>query len=119
MSQANLIGLCSDNLVTILQPSSTINCVSCGDGIYIDISSNTVSPITPPTIVSISLSGASFIYGTVTITGPTTVTIGGSTFTGTSPPTTLPFQAFVNGSSVVLSITGAATGYTYYIAKLS
>jgi hypothetical protein len=27
MSQANLIGLCSDNLVTILQPSSTIECI--------------------------------------------------------------------------------------------
>jgi len=27
MSQANLIGLCSDNLITILQPSSTIECL--------------------------------------------------------------------------------------------
>ena len=119
MSQATLLGLCSDNLVTILQPSSTINCLSCGDGVYIDISSTAVTPITPPTVVSIPLTGGSFIHGSVTITGPTTVTIGGSTFTGNSPAIPLPFQAFVNGSSTILTIMGNATGYTYSIATLS
>jgi hypothetical protein len=119
MSQATLLGLCSDNVVTILQPSSTIECLNYGNGVYVDISSNTVSPITPPATVSIPLPGAAFIHGSVTITGPTTVTIGGSTFTGTSPATTLPFQAFVNGSSTILSISGSATGYTYSIATLS
>ena len=119
MSQATLLGLCCDNVVTILQPSSTIECLSCGNGVYIDISSNTVTQPITSLIVSIPLTGASFIHGSVTITGPTTVTIGGSTFTGTSPATALTFQAFVNGSSVTLTITGAATGYTYSIAKLN
>jgi len=117
MSQATLIGLCSDNVVTILQPSSTIECLSFGNGAYTDISSTAVTG--PPTTVSIPLPGSAFIHGSITITGPTTVTIGGSIFTGNSPATSIPFQVFVDGSNVILNITGAATGYTYSIATLS
>ena len=42
MSQANLIGLCSDNLITILQPSSTIECLGSS------AQSGALGPVTVP-----------------------------------------------------------------------
>lgn len=52
MSQANLIGLCSDTLVTILQPSSTIECLGSASvsGILgpVTVAINGSSQISPP-----------------------------------------------------------------------
>lgn len=114
MSQATLLGLCSDNVVTILQPSSTIECSSfpCG-GTYTDISdiSGTYSaPILLPS------TGNAFVTGSVTGAAPTTVTIGN--FTVTSTATTIPFQTFATGP-LLLTVNGTGPyTYTYTISVL-
>ena len=114
MSQVTVLGLCSDNLVTILQPSSTINCISCGNGTYLDVSSNSG---TVATHLEIPIAGSAFVSGSVAITGQTTVTIGGASFSGSVTP--LPFQTFANGPAVYLDISGSATSYSYTISQLS
>jgi len=114
MSQATLLGLCSDNVVTILQPSSTIEC-PLGCGSYVDVSSNT-GGFVGSTVVQIPITGSVFISGVVTATGPTTVTIGGvSTI---SSGLSIPFQTFAIGSNVILAVTGNGSGYSYTIARL-
>ncbi len=115
MSQVTLLGICSDNVVTILQPSSTINCVTCGCDAYSVSATQAPTPYTTP--VKIDISGSVFISGTVVTAGNTvTVSIGGASFSGS---TSVPFQVFATGSSVILTITGASTSYSYTIARYS
>jgi len=111
MSQATFIGLCSDNVVTILQPSSTIECI-CSAGVYIDISSN--AGVGLP--LSIPINGSVLVAGSVTVGGAATVTIGGSVFKGSG---TIPFQVFATGTSVVLTCTDNSATWSYRISKLS
>jgi len=118
MSQATLIGLCSDNVVTILQPSSTIECPDTYAGMYVDISSNSGDFNNP---LSISVLGTAFITGTITNPGlgtSTTVTIGD--FTVTSTASIIPFQTFITvAGSVYLTVTGSGTyTYSYTVYKL-
>ena len=70
MSQASFIGLCSDNLVTILQPSSTIQCI--GDSVT---SSGTYGSSFP---LSITLSPGNYILS-INITTPISWVAGSST----------------------------------------
>jgi len=57
MSQATLIGLCSDNVVTLLQPSSTIECTV----------NDYVTPTTVSFVSSTTISGTGRLDGYVTI----------------------------------------------------
>jgi len=118
MSQATLIGLCSDNLITILTPSSTIECGNYENPKYVfDLSGSSiyVAPLTIP------LSGPSLIIGTITPTlWPVTVSIGGFTRTVTDPTISqIPFQIVASGTSVILTVSagvGVAVSYTVYRA---
>ena len=112
MSQATLLGLCSDNVITILHPSSTIECI-CNNGVYqFDISGDIV-----PSRQKIDISGAAFVSGTVTTDdGPLSVTVGSNIFSSTS--STVHFQTFATGQSIYLDISGNGTiTGTYSIYK--
>ena len=100
MSQATLLGLCSDNIVTILQPSSTIECISCC-GSYVDVSYNTGNYIP---YVNIPISGSVIISGAVQSVSPNSiaVTIGDSKFY--TPGDRVYFNTFATGPSVNLYI---------------
>ena len=111
MSQATLIGLCSDNVVTILQPSSTIEC-PCTSGIYTGVSDASGTYTVP---VQIPVVGSIYIEGTVSGPGPTTVTIGD--FAVTSTAVTIPFQTFAQAyGTLFLTVSGPGPiTYTYRI----
>ena len=112
MSQATVVGLCSDNVVTILQPSSTIECITCGcGGVYVDVSNNTGSGVP----YSIAINGSVLVAGTVTTIGAATVTVGGAMFKGSG---SIPFQVFATGTSIVLSCSEAGAAWSYTISKL-
>lgn len=77
MSQANLIGLCSDNLVTILQPSSTIECLGSTSN------TGTLGPFTIPINGSAQASSVPLPPGNYILS--VNLTSAGSTFfTGTA-----------------------------------
>ena len=105
MSQATVVGLCSDNVVTILQPSSTIECTTCG--VYIDVSGNVGIGLP----YSIQIDGAVLVAGSVITSGQATVLVGGAVFNGSG---TIPFQVFATGTSVILTCSdpGATASYT-------
>jgi len=111
MSQATLVGLCSDNVVTILQPSSTIEC-TCSGGVYVDVSSNSGTGLP----YSIVINGSVLVAGSVTASGAETVTVGGAVFKGSG---TIPFQVYATGTYVVLSCSDTGATWTYTISKLS
>ena len=94
MSQATLIGLCSDNLITILQPSSTIECTT-GECCFGPTGPSGPSGATGP----IGATGPSGATGPIGATGAT----GSITFSG-------PNNAVVysNGSGIT-----ADSGLTY------
>ena len=65
MSQATLLGICSDNVVTILTPSSTIEC-----GPFSDIVSTTalaVGPVTGPLVFTLPLADQVLVTGSLQI----------------------------------------------------
>jgi hypothetical protein len=110
MSQATFVGLCSDNVVTILQPSSTIECI-CGGGVYVDASSTSGTGLP----YSIPINGAVQVSGSVTTAGAATITVGGSIFSGSG---TIPFQVFATGATVILSCSDASAAWSYTISAL-
>lgn len=136
MSQATLLGLCSDTVVTILQPSSTIECpLGCSEP---GIQSFAPTPITidTPTILPIAAICATFVSGYVefdiaSVTGPTgSVTVILGSFKATYPlPTTyvgpviIPFQTISQANpTLTVSVTAATTGnptlYSYSTLQL-
>jgi len=103
-----VLGLYSDNVVTVLQPSSTIECSS-----YSAIQTGTVALgtsfyVPAPTLVT------GYITATVA-TGKLTVTLNGTTINTpyvVGPTTTIPFTFFATGN-VTLAIAGATGTVTY------
>ena len=106
MSDSTLIGICSNNLVTIMYPSSTSECTQRG---------TTFPTSTGPTpFVSstrISLSGPSIVSGSADLSTGSTLTIAGQTFTAP----TVTFQTAVTGSSLMLSVSGTITNGSYTV----
>jgi len=134
MAQATLLGLCSDTVVTILQPSSTIECpLGCS---VPGIQSFAPAPITTPTVLPIASACVTLMSGYVefdiaSVTGPTgsvTVTLG--SFKATYPlpttyvgPVVIPFQTITQGNptltaSVTAATTGNPTQYSYSTLQL-
>ena len=117
MSQATLIGLCSDNLVTILQPSSTIQCSTCpglvtsvgpaalGTGVVIPPSSGTLQ------FTDISSSVGAYLQINVGTTVLSQTPIP-SNYRG---PVTIPFQTLSGGRLTVIlnGLTGVGPNYSY------
>jgi hypothetical protein len=117
MSQATLIGLCSDNLVTILQPSSTIQCSVCpslvtsvgpaalGAGVVIPPSSGTIQ------FTDISSSVGAYLQIAVG-TAVLSQTPIPSNYRG---PVTIPFQTLSGGLLTVTlnGLTGVRPTYSY------
>jgi hypothetical protein len=103
-----VLGLCTDNVVTVLQPSSTIECSGCGN-----IETGTVALgasfyVPAPTLVT------GYITATVA-TGAVTVTLNGTTINTpyvVAPTATIPFTFFATGN-VTLAIAGATGTVTY------
>ena len=110
MSQATLIGLCSDNVVTILQTSSTIEC-TCSGGVYVDVSSNSGTGLP----YSIAINGSVLVAGSVTTIGAATVTVGGTIFQGSG---VIPFQVFATGTTIFLSCSDISAAWSYTISTL-
>lgn len=131
MSQATLLGICSDNVVTILHPSSMIECPL----------GPTSSPLLGPfpflgTSVTISTNSPALLSGYVTFPvsipvaiQPASVSVTVGTFaatypvpTGYSGPIVIPFQAATNGVPVTLAttevnVTVAAPTYSYSVVS--
>ena len=102
-----VLGLCTDNVVTVLHPSSTIECSSS------NIQRGTVALgtsfyVPAPTLVT------GYITATVA-TGTVTVTLNGTTINTPyiiGPTTTIPFTFFSSGN-VTLAVAGATGTVTY------
>jgi hypothetical protein len=112
-----VLGICSDNVVTVLHPSSTIECgIPNGCGFpngCCGIQTGTVALgtsfyVPAPTLVT------GYITATVT-TGQVTVTLNGTTINTpyvVGPAATIPFTFFATGN-VILAIAGATGTVTY------
>jgi hypothetical protein len=113
-----VLGLCTDNVVTVLQPSSTIECggsssCSCSSNIQTGtVALGTSFYVPAPTLVT------GYITATVA-TGAVTVTLNGTTintpYVVVVPPaltTTIPFTFFATGN-VTLAIAGTTGTVTY------
>jgi len=102
-----VLGLCTDNVVTVLHPSSTFECSSS------NIQTGTVALgtsffVPAPTLVT------GYITATV-VTGTVTVTLNGTTINTpyvVAPTATIPFTFFSSGN-VILAIAGATGTVTY------
>ena len=112
MSQATLIGLCSDNVVTILQPSSTIECT---------VNDYVAPPVTVSFTSSTTINQAGRLDGYVTIpivsaAAPGTVRLQiGATFVSQIPipspfsqSIVLPFSV-VSAGSVTITVSATVT----------
>jgi len=109
-----VLGICSDNVVTVLQPSSTIECgfpngCCSGGGIQTGtVALGTSFYVPAPTLVT------GYIAATAT-TGTLTVTLNGTTINTpyvVGPTATIPFTFFATGN-VTLAIAGATGTITY------
>ena len=137
MAQATLLGLCSDTVVTILQPSSTIECpLGCCSTPAMQTSAPTPITIDTPTILPIAAACATFVSGYVEfdiasvsgVTGSVTVTL--DSFKATYPlpenyhgPIVIPFQTITQGNpTLTVSVTAATmwnpTQYSYSTLQL-
>jgi hypothetical protein len=118
MSDVTVLGICTDNLVTVLQPAPSVQCISCGPAspittttaaTYTTGTTNiyTLGPLCGPAIGYISLAAAT--------TGTTTATIhvsappawASTTFVPANQPATtiaLPFQIIGTGDNVSVVI---------------
>ena len=110
MSQAQAIhiGLCSDNVITILHPSSTVE---------------SAVPPPPPTLqagpisftatthISIPVSSPAHLTGVVTVDSGATFAVGDTVIQG--PVTSVPFSTWVTGSMVLLVVYGGAVSGSY------
>ena len=107
-----VLGLCTDNVVTVLQPSSTIEC-GFPNGCCSSIETGTVALgasfyVPAPTLVT------GYIAATVA-TGAVTVALNGTTINTpyvVAPTATIPFTFFATGN-VTLAIAGATGTVTY------
>lgn len=115
-----VLGLCTDNVVTVLQPSSTIECgggssCSCSGSSNIQTGTAALGAsffVPAPTLVT------GYITATV-VTGTVTVTLNGTTintpYVVVVPPAltaTIPFTFFATGN-VTLAIAGTTGTVTY------
>ena len=109
-----VLGLCTDNVVTVLQPSSTIECggsssCSCSSNIQTGtVALGTSFYVPAPTLVT------GYITATVA-TGAVTVTLNGTTINTpyvVAPTATIPFTFFATGN-VTLAVAGATGTVTY------
>lgn len=103
-----VLGICSDNVVTVLHPSSTIECNGCGGIQTGTVALGTSFYVPAPTLVT------GYITAAVT-TGQVTVTLNGTTINTpyvVGPAATIPFTFFATGN-VTLAITGATGTVTY------
>jgi len=117
MAQATLLGLCNDNVVTVLTPSSTIES-PLGP---VDASINGSGTITFGTPIQLAIpSDALYIvFGTITLptlsVTPITISIGSFIWSqAITGVTKVPFQTICRGPPALL-ITGASgtASYTY------
>jgi hypothetical protein len=128
MSDVTILGLCTDNLVTVLQPAPSVQCISCGcgptalttgtTGIYTAGTTNTytLAPLCGPVAGYISIANAA--------TGATTATLqlsvvpaawASTLFVPANQPATtiaMPFYTLATGNSisVVVSDSNLSTG---------
>ena len=111
-----VLGLCTDNVVTVLQPSSTIECgggssCSCSGSSNIQTGTTALGAsffVPAPTLVT------GYITATV-VTGTVTVTLNGTTINTpyvVGPTATIPFTFFATGN-ITLAIAGATGTITY------
>lgn len=101
-----VLGLCTDNVVTVLHPSSTIECSSSIQTGMVALGTSFFVPA--PTLVT------GYITATV-VTGSVTVTLNGTTINTpyvVAPTATIPFTFFSSGN-VILAIAGATGSVTY------
>ena len=102
-----VLGLCTDNVVTVLHPSSTIEC-SCSNIQTGTVALGTSFFVPAPTLVT------GYITATVA-TGTVTVTLNGTTINTpyvVAPTATIPFTFFSSGN-VTLAVAGATGTVTY------
>ena len=140
MSQATLLGICSDNVVTILQPSSTIECPLGPGSCSCSGSGSGSTACTPPTqygpfnitggttTIPLNMPGTTVIVsGFVTfevqsVTGtPGSVSVIIGSFstaypipTGFVGPVILPFQTIVSGSTTLTLLTTEGASITLF-----
>lgn len=103
-----VLGICSDNVVTVLHPSSTIECSGSSSIQTGTVALGTSFYVPAPTLVT------GYITATVT-TGQVTVTLNGTTINTpyvVGPAATIPFTFFATGN-VTLAIAGATGTITY------
>ena len=103
-----VLGLCTDNVVTVLHPSSTIECSSCSNIQTGTVALGTSFFVPAPTLVT------GYITATV-VTGTVTVTLNGTTINTpyvVAPTATIPFTFFSAGN-VTLAVAGATGTVTY------
>lgn len=114
MSQATEIGLCSSNLVTLLQPSSTIERVA-GTGLNSSFSTLVSGPtaFTATTVVSLSGSGSpTLVEGSVSVADGSSCSLG-------SVPISGAFAVILAGSTAILYVTGSGVSGSYSVFSSS
>ena len=100
--QAVQLGLSSNTVITILQPSSTIECLYDGSHTY----TTKTGPFSFSSTIQISLSSKTIISGYATITPGSSLTLLGKTYTSSQG-----FQGVVvGGSSLFVYVVGTVSG---------
>ena len=118
MAQATTIGLYSDNVVTVLYPSSTINCTACSYGTTttgpIQLVNGTLA-LTFPSVYQVQLSGQVTFDVSACIT-PASVTVSVGSFLtqipvpgGYTGHVTIPFSVTVVGMATISATTSGIT----------
>ena len=113
MSQATEIGLCSSNLVTLLQPSSTIERVAGirNSGLNSSFSTLVSGPtaFTATTVVSLSGSGnPTLVEGSVSVADGSSCSLG-------SVPLSGAFAVILAGSTAILYVAGSGVSGSYSV----
>ena len=125
MAQATLLGLTTDNVVTILTPSSTIESPLVSKQSDTEITGSSTLDLGTPIQLQIPTTNTYIVFGSLSLTAPTTatITISIGTFIWSQQVVageiSVPFQTICHGPTSLL-VTGFAgsAAYTYTATTL-
>ena len=107
MSQAVDLGFCGSNVVTLLQPSSTIERVA-GTGLESSFSTLVSGPTAFTATTVIPLGGLVLVEGSVSVAWGSSCTLGGVPISG-------PFAVILSGSTAILYVAGGGVSGSYSV----